>query len=90
MGHLGTIVSFQISWKLVRKIFMMISRSALNMGRLGSKTRSHSPNIKDFVSVQISWKLVRKVVLLNSLSNLNMCHLGSKIRSHRLNVENPR
>jgi hypothetical protein len=35
----------RISWKMVRKDGIMISRSSLNVGYLGSKTRSHCPNM---------------------------------------------
>ena len=41
-------VSVHISWKLVREIGLIIFRSSSNMGHLGSKTRSHSPNVDVF------------------------------------------
>jgi hypothetical protein len=82
-------VLIQISWKLVRRVVLMISRSGLNMGHLRSKIRSQELKIKKFVNslvaavlIQIFWKFVRKVVLMISKSSLNMGHLGSKGRSH--------
>jgi hypothetical protein len=58
---------------------MMIFKSSLNMGRLGSKTRSHSLNIGKPVNIlettvldQISLKLVRKVILIIPRPSLNM------------------
>jgi hypothetical protein len=38
-------VLIEIFWKFVRKVVVMISRSGLNMGLLGSKARSHYPNV---------------------------------------------
>jgi hypothetical protein len=37
-------VVIQITWKLFRKVVLVISRSNFNMGYLWSKTKSHSPN----------------------------------------------
>jgi hypothetical protein len=44
-SSLATVV-IQISWKLVCKFVLMISRSNSNMGHQGCKTRSHCPNIE--------------------------------------------
>jgi hypothetical protein len=39
-------VLIQIFWKSARRVVFMLSRSGLNMGLLGSKTRSHCPNME--------------------------------------------
>jgi hypothetical protein len=45
VNSLGATVPVQITWKLVRKVFMVIYRSRSNIGHLGSETRSHSLDI---------------------------------------------
>jgi hypothetical protein len=76
----------------VRKVVLVISRAVSNMDNLGSKTRSHSPNIKTLLAlgatvlVQISLKLVVKMI---SSPSLNMDHLGLKRRSYSPNIEKP-
>jgi hypothetical protein len=63
-----TAVLDQMFWKLVRKVVMMIFKSSLNMGRLGSKTRSHSSNIGKPVNI-----LETTVFLHYSEAPLLMC-----------------
>jgi hypothetical protein len=63
-------VFVQIFWKLVRKVFLMISKSSSKLGHVPSKNRSHILKIEEAlvaaVLIQIFWILVRKVVLMIS------------------------
>jgi hypothetical protein len=89
---LGTSVSVQICWKLVRKVAMMISRAGSNMGHLGSKTghtsliwRNLAYTLETIVLVQMSYILVKNVVKMISSS----IGIGQKLRSYSPNIEKP-
>jgi hypothetical protein len=41
-------VLIKIYWKMGRKIVLVMSRSSWNIGHLGSKRMSHSPNMENF------------------------------------------
>jgi predicted secreted protein len=88
-------VLIQIFWKLFRKVVLMICRSRLNIGSLGSKARPQELKIENkfintlvaAVLIQIFWKLFRKGFLMICRSRLNMRCIGSKTRSQELNIE---
>ena len=73
----------QSSWILLNMFVMMISRSDLKLGHLGSKTRS--PGLVNTLAViflkQSSWILLKMFVLMSSGSSSKLGHLGSKTRS---------
>jgi hypothetical protein len=53
----------KISWKLIRKVVLMISRSSLNMGHLWSKTRSQKLKIeKIFFNTLVATALIQNIM----------------------------
>jgi hypothetical protein len=79
----------QISWKLIRKVALIISRSCLNMGNPVKNEVTGAKNKKNLVNtlvaavlMKIFWKLVRKVVLMLSRTSLIWVIFGKKL-GHR-------
>jgi hypothetical protein len=55
-------VLIQVSWKMIRKVVLMISRSSSIMDYLVLKTRSHCPNMENIVDTLISSNIFDSVL----------------------------
>ena len=75
---------------------MIISRSSLKLGHLGSKTRSLCQTKKNLVYtlentvlIQSSGNFIRMLIIIISRSSSKLGHLGSKTRSLGQILEKP-
>ena len=106
LGHLARsaenlvntlVVTFfnQSSWILLNMFVLMISRSSLKLGHLGSKTGHLARSAENLVNTlvvtffnQSSWILLNMFVLMISRSSLKLGHWGQKLGHLAKSAEN--
>ena len=91
----GTVL-IQSSCKFGRLLIIIISRSSLKLGHVGSKTRSLGQileklvyTLEGTVSIQSSRNFIRMLIIIISRSSLKLGYVGSKTRSLGQILEKP-